>query len=179
MYVIKNILHPTDFSANSEIAYHVACALAKANGARLVVLNVVPPAIYPADVSIQVIPQPERDRAWCEELFRTQAPVPGVRIEFRSELGEPVSQINRVAREIHSDLIVMGTHGRTGLRRLVMGSVAEQVLRTAPCPVLTVRDHFPEHVPAGAAVEREPATKPVPWHAVAEPVPGIELGVGD
>jgi nucleotide-binding universal stress UspA family protein len=74
-----------------------------------------------------------------ERLRRFQLSAPEVRVESRVEEGEPATGIVSAARAMESDLIVMGTHGRTGLGRLLMGSVAENVLRTAPCPVVTVK----------------------------------------
>src|SRR5205807_909314 len=76
-------------------------------------------------------------------LGRFQPPDPGMRVEHRLEEGDAAAEIVRVAQEIHCDLIVMGTHGRTGIGRLLLGSVAEQVLRRAPCAVLTVKAPFP------------------------------------
>jgi nucleotide-binding universal stress UspA family protein len=70
--------------------------------------------------------------------------------------GEPSATIVQVARETSADLIVMGTHGRTGLARVLMGSVAEDVLRTAPCPVMTVKATVP--VPGEELVAAAPAT---------------------
>jgi nucleotide-binding universal stress UspA family protein len=78
-----------------------------------------------------------------DELNGMAVPDQQVPTERRLEEGDPVTQILRVARETNCDLIVMGTHGRTGLGRLVMGSVAEQVVRKALCPVLTVK--MPQH----------------------------------
>jgi nucleotide-binding universal stress UspA family protein len=75
-------------------------------------------------------------------------------VERRLEEGLAVTEVLRVAQEVNADLIVMGTHGRTGLARLLMGSVAEQVLRKALCPVLTVKTPFPATTsPADAALE--------------------------
>jgi nucleotide-binding universal stress UspA family protein len=82
--------------------------------------------------------------------------VPGVEAERRLEEGDPVEAILRVAEEIGADLIVMGTHGRTGLSRLFMGSVAEQVLRRAPCPVLTLKSPFAATVAAPAEAAAVP-----------------------
>src|SRR5262249_53361175 len=73
-----------------------------------------------------------------EKLYNLRTAEPGVEIEHRLEDGEPVEQIIRAAAQGQCDLIVMGTHGRTGFRRVLLGSVAEQVLRRAACPVLTV-----------------------------------------
>jgi nucleotide-binding universal stress UspA family protein len=83
-----------------------------------------------------------------EELQQFQVPDPNVPVDYRLEEGEPVSEILAVANQTSADLIVMGTHGRTGLGWLLMGSVAEQVVRQAPCPVLTVRTPFHEAAPA-------------------------------
>src|SRR5262249_7953655 len=71
--------------------------------------------------------------------------------------GDPGREILRAARETGADLIVMGTHGRTGLTRLLTGSVAEKVLRKAPCPVLTVKTAVPKKTPAPAVPVDEPA----------------------
>ena len=77
-------------------------------------------------------------------------------MDTRVHEGDPATQIVRVAQETRCDLIVLGTHGRTGLGRLLMGSVAEQVLRKAPCPVLTVKTPFPETSSAPGVPAREP-----------------------
>jgi len=139
MAPIHTILHPTDFSDQAAYALHLASALARDYVARLVVLHVVvtPPAIY----SEAVVVPPSREYLEEGKARLDQLVVPGenVRAERRLAEGDPVREILRVAGEIYADLIVMGTHGRTGLPRLLMGSVAEQVLREAPCPVLTVR----------------------------------------
>jgi nucleotide-binding universal stress UspA family protein len=84
----------------------------------------------------------------CDWLYRLQAPGSGVDIDHCLTDAEPYSEILRVAQDNSCDLIVMGTHGRTGLRRIFMGSVAEKVVRQAPCPVLTVKMPFPESVSA-------------------------------
>ena len=100
-----------------------------------------------------VPPEPETFRAEAmERLNELEAPAPGVGLERRLTEGDPVTEILRLAKESEVDLIVLGTHGRTGLGRLLMGSVAEEVVRKAPCPVLTVRMPFAEavSVPAGA-----------------------------
>jgi nucleotide-binding universal stress UspA family protein len=148
---IRTILHPTDFSERSGYAFQLACALARDYGARLIVLHVAEPPVIPYG-GVMTPPPPPRDswRALEEQLHRIQAPEPTVHVEHRLEEGGPVAEILRVARETTADLIVMGTHGRTGLGRLLMGSVAEQVVRKAPCPVLTVKTPFPEAAPPSA-----------------------------
>src|SRR5262249_46366685 len=111
---IHTILHPTDFSANSESAYHLACALARDYAARLILLHVAvrPTLVYGEEF---VPPDPEETReAWEARLHRL-VPGPDVRAEYRLEDGEPAAGILQVAQEVGVDLIVMGTHGRRGL----------------------------------------------------------------
>jgi universal stress protein A len=142
MLVIQTILFPTDFSRQAESAFDVACALAREGRARVVVLHVERPPLTTLGGTGGVPPLPseydlERAR---EHLYHIQAPEAGIAVEHRLEHGDPEAVILAVAEEIGADLIVMGTHGRTGLRRLLMGSVAEHIVRHAPCPVLTVRN---------------------------------------
>lgn len=89
-----------------------------------------------------------------EKLRRLNAGEIGVRVRHRLVEGQPVDEILRLAKETGCDLIVMGTHGRTGLGRMLMGSVAEKVVRTASCPVVTVREPSPV-AERGPAPERE------------------------
>lgn len=141
MLPIHTILFPTDFSESSTQALHVAQALARDYDARLIALHAVPlptvvysDGVIPPDLGIH-------DEAARAELDRLDLPAGS---ERRFVEGDPIDVILNTARDAHVDLIVMGTHGRTGLSRLLMGSVAEHVLRKAPCPVLTVRMPFPE-----------------------------------
>jgi nucleotide-binding universal stress UspA family protein len=150
MLPIQTILHPTDFSDRSGNAFQLACALTRDYGARLVVLHVsVPPTVVYGEGILPPDPEVLRQEA-KEQLDRLQAPQADVRAERRLEEGDPATEVLRVAQEIGANLIVMGTHGRTGLGRLLMGSVAEQVVRKATCPVLTVTTPFPG---AGASLE--------------------------
>jgi nucleotide-binding universal stress UspA family protein len=158
MLPIHTILHPTDFSPQSEHAFKLACSLARDHKARLVVLYVAPiPVVAYGEMVTVLAESSERDRGRAA-LDRVQAPE-GVVMETRLEEGEAAGEILRVVKEIAAGLIVMGTHGRTGLGRLLMGSVAEEVLRRAPCPVLTVKAPFPaeSEVPFAEEVE-EPAS---------------------
>jgi nucleotide-binding universal stress UspA family protein len=99
------------------------------------------------------VPLAEEKRGYQEEmeevLHRMAVPELTIRVERRLEEGDPATQIVRVAQETGCDLIVLGTHGRTGLDRLLMGGVAEQVVRLASCPVLTLKAPFPN---AGSSV---------------------------
>jgi nucleotide-binding universal stress UspA family protein len=140
---IRTVVHPTDFSGPCAEAFRVACELAGDQSARLTVIHVVvPPPMSPINQPMPP-PLPEDPRGKLEELLRlAQASAPGLQADYRVERGEKADAAPRIvgaAQETRCDLIVMGTHGRTGLGRALMGSVAEQVLRTAPCPVVTVK----------------------------------------
>jgi nucleotide-binding universal stress UspA family protein len=150
---IQTILHPTDFSDRSENAFQLACALTRDYGARLVVVHVLITPTIARGVGV-IPPDPAfLHQEALEQLNRLQPPHNLVRAERRLEEGDPATQILRVAREIGANLIVMGTHGRAGVRRLLMGSVAEQVVRKAPCAVLTVTAPFPGATPSGVSLE--------------------------
>ncbi len=183
MYCIATILHPTDFSARADIAFHLACSLARDHHARLIVLHVKPPLVHAEHVE-RAPEGDERERRWHERLRELQVSGPRLALEYRETEGPPDGEIVRFAREQGCDLIVMGTHGRGGLVRLLLGSVADKVLRTAPCPVMTVRAPLPEYKPAatsaGAADEPLPALGPLPARDenLAE-LADAELGVGD
>jgi nucleotide-binding universal stress UspA family protein len=145
MLKIRTILHATDFSEPSQNAFHLACSLARDHGASLVVLHVAPAPIFAYGGVMTAPPPPEPDRTeLLAQLRQLRAPDPKVPVEHVLAEGDADAEILRVARETHSDLIVLGTHGRTGLGRLLMGSVAEKVVRKAPCPVLTVKTPLPE-----------------------------------
>jgi nucleotide-binding universal stress UspA family protein len=157
MSKIETILHPTDFSANSDCAFRLAGSLARDLGARLILLHVQPAAFSVAEqgVPVPVAPIGDRDALWSK-LKAQRAKDPAVTVEYQLRLGDVAEEIVRFAEDPGCNLIVIGTHGRTGLGRLLMGSVAEQVLRRAPCPVLTVKHASPEVKPPPRA--REPVT---------------------
>jgi nucleotide-binding universal stress UspA family protein len=163
MLSVHTILHPTDFSEQSRYAFGLACALARDYGARLIVMHVVPAGttqlLALSEMGTQARTGSIKDGFWSD--LREMRPTdPAVRIEHRLEDGEPAVEILRVAKEIQPDLIVMGTHGRTGLGRLLMGSVAEQVVRRAPCPVLTIKTPLREASRAPQAIEPTAALSP-------------------
>lgn len=141
MFPIHTILHPTDFSEYSAGAFQVAHALARDYQAKLIVLHVsLPPVLVYAE-SIPINPPTEMLYDSLREKLRTMIPENAtVPTETCLKEGDPATEILGVAKEKHCDLIVMGTHGRTGLTRLLMGSVTEDVLRKASCPVLTVKN---------------------------------------
>ena len=143
MLPVATILHPTDFSECSELAFRLACALARDYKARLVLLHVLPPPIIiygGGAVPPDPWPTIEEAKARLREL---EGHAHHMRVESQVMEGDPVDMILRGAEEMHSDVIIMGTHGRTALTRLLLGSVAESVIRKAPCPVLTAK-HVPE-----------------------------------
>ncbi|HLY37386.1 MAG TPA: universal stress protein [Candidatus Binatia bacterium] len=153
MQLFRRILVPHDFSAHATRALGVAADLARLHRGRLIVLHVVTPfhpvTGFPEDGTV-VVPEldvltGERDR--LEALVRRTLGRVKVPVECRVTIGDPFHRIVDAAR--HADAIVMATAGRTGLSRLVIGSVAEKVVRHARVPVLTVRP-----APARAASRR-------------------------
>jgi universal stress protein A len=142
---IRQILAPTDFSEYSKQAVAYAYELAQTFGAKLLLLHVVELPVYPVEVFLpstegttlfdDLERQAQLDLA--QLLPKTQDGTGEVRCQAAA--GTPYYKIIEVAGAEKVDLIVMATHGRTGLCHLVMGSVAERVVRTAPCPVLTIR----------------------------------------
>jgi len=138
MFNVKTIIHPTDFSSHARPAFDLACGLAKQNNARLLLLHVM----VPASAFGATIPNPSVPAEQQKDLgkFPWPSPTPpSLRVEHRVAEGDVPAEILRLARKEKCDLIVIGTHGRQGLNRLLMGSVAEEVLREATCPVLALR----------------------------------------
>lgn len=130
MVHIKKILYPTDFSSYSNQAYFHALALAETHGASLTIAHVYAPKTLPGERSF-----------WRSQLEQIHPQNRKIQVHHAFLEGDAADQIVRYAAEIGMDLIVMGTHGRTGTDRLLMGSVAEQVLRDAPCSVMVVKLH--------------------------------------
>jgi nucleotide-binding universal stress UspA family protein len=151
MHGIRMILHPTDFSESARYAFELACMLARAPGARVIALHVAVPPVVMYDESGERLPVVEDYRqAAREELSQLQASDPRVRIERRLDEGEVAAAILRAVEEVRPDLVVMGTHGRTGLDRLVIGSVAADVMRKSPCAVAAVQVPNPKPATVGA-----------------------------
>jgi nucleotide-binding universal stress UspA family protein len=138
MFPIRKILHPTDFSELSRAAFELACSLARDHSAELFICHVAPPPIVAAGEVVLEFPASATEQL-AAELDQVNPTEPGVRVTHRLLQGDPATEIVRLAAEAKADLIVMGTHGRGGLGRLLMGSVAEQVMRKAPCPVVTAK----------------------------------------
>lgn len=141
----KRILCPLDFSENSQAALGYASTLAKESNAKLYLVHVDDSQVpYDAGFAAYVA-RPGDTEALLEQLRAIRPTNEGVEYEHQLLVGHPADAIVDFAKEHDIDLIVMGTHGRTGLARLVMGSIAEAVVRRAECPVLTVKQ------PQGAA----------------------------
>jgi nucleotide-binding universal stress UspA family protein len=129
MTPIRTILYPTDFSTYSNQAYFHAVCLAEAHGASLTFLYVIPPS--PADADDR--------RHWKEQLEQMRPGNQRIAVNHVLLEGDPATEISRYAADARIDLIVIGTHGRTGEERLRMGSVAEKVVRESPCSVMVVK----------------------------------------
>ena len=159
---IRNILVPTDFSTASQEAVRYAYDLAVRIGATLHVVHVLENPFAPGAFMEMYTPPPaeyftDLERQ-AEEKLRgclTEAQRAACQVVLTTRLGLPSSEIlDRLEEEPKIDLVVMATHGRGGVARLVMGSVADKIIRAAPCPVLTLREH-PQ--PAGTRIETEAA----------------------
>jgi nucleotide-binding universal stress UspA family protein len=150
MIDLRRILVPTDFSKHSENALAYAAAFAEKFDAELYLLHVVqdlalfvPEAVAVAPPAVPAVEQ--LTAAVREALDRTIDSHQLRRFTVHAEVreGSPFYEVVRFAKEQEIDLVIMGTHGRTGLIHVLLGSVAEKVVRKSPCPVLTVR--HPEH----------------------------------
>jgi len=148
---LKKIMCPVDFSENSSHALKYALTLAELGEAELLLIHVVEPLSYPqsatlfepliGEVDLTMKLQSAFEEQLQERVTKLQAEYANVR--GKTVTGNTFVQIIQAAREENVDMIVMGTHGRTGLSHVLIGSVAEKVVRGAPCPVLTVK--HPEH----------------------------------
>ncbi|MGB9382836.1 universal stress protein [Candidatus Binatus sp.] len=138
--LFRKILCPIDFSEHSLAALEVALKVVQQNDAKLYLLNVAPTLAGSAGLQpVPMDPYPQLEKDGQQQLARVgREKIPAaVRYETLVLSGDPAEQVLDTARNIGADLIVMGTHGRTGLVHLVLGSVAERVVREAPIPVLT------------------------------------------
>ena len=150
----KSILVPTDLSPGAEEALDYACELATKLGAKIHLLNVIGiPALGVPELGVavtaSVIDSLIQDNQNALDRLKESKKCSAEFGEVLLRTGDARDVINQTAKELGVDLIVMGTHGRPGLAHFLMGSVAERVVRTAPCPVLTLRHS--ERVVAGGA----------------------------
>jgi universal stress protein A len=135
----KLILFPTDFSHTGDAALDFATSLARDTGAKLLIVHVEePPLAYGGGEMYYGIPEPNTD-ALLKMLHAVKPTDPSVPFEHRLLAGDPAGAIVDLASQENADMIVLGTHGRTGLSRLLMGSVAEAIVRRAECPVVTYK----------------------------------------
>jgi nucleotide-binding universal stress UspA family protein len=143
---IRRILCPVDFSPGSDHALEYAIALARVLNAEVLLLHVVHPLMFgigadgvAVDIGVRLLQ--EMEQSCADHLGRIAATVRsrGVQVTERIVTGTPFFEIIQTARAEGADLIVMGTHGRSGIVHALIGSVAERVVRKAPCPVLTVK----------------------------------------
>ena len=155
MTTIHRILYATDLSSTSEPAWNEARRLGRLFNAEILLLHVVAPPVvlpiegyFPADLYEEVLRNTRRDAE--KELDRLLGSVvgSGLKVRLRLEAGPVATRILEVASQEATDLLVLGTHSRTGLQRAMLGSIADRMVRQATCPVLTVRPR-PEAAPRG------------------------------
>jgi universal stress protein A len=133
------IIFPTDFSTASDIALPYATDMAKARGATLMIVHVEePPFAYCGGELYYGVPGPDENML-AAMLAQLRPSDPAVPFERRMLVGEPAHAIIKLARDENADLIVMGSHGRAGFGRVLLGSIAELIVRRATCPVLVVK----------------------------------------
>jgi nucleotide-binding universal stress UspA family protein len=146
----KNILVPTDLSPRAEEAFDYACELAEKLDATVHLVNVIGiPSLGVPELGVAVTSTlidsliADNQKALDALVARRRV---GVRIgQILMKTGDARDMIDQAAKELGADLIIMGTHGRRGFTRALLGSVAETVVRTAPCPVLTIRSRDQKH----------------------------------
>ncbi len=139
---ISEILVPVDFSEHSRAALNYALEFAAKFKAKLALVHIVEQVVYPGDWVFAPVPGPavvgESTEDFVERLREFAGPA-GKKIIPIVRLGRPWQQVVEVAKQRGSDLIISATHGHTGLQHVLLGSVAEKIVRHAHCPVLTVR----------------------------------------
>jgi nucleotide-binding universal stress UspA family protein len=146
MKTIQTILHPTDHSDSAAPAFELAVRMARQHQARLIVLHVTAPPVRFGELGMAIL-VPEMQKEILEaDRIKLERLAAGSGAECRVVEGEVAAEIRRMAQDEPCDLIVMGTHGRGGFARLLLGSVASSVLRQADCPVLAIKPK-----PAGAS----------------------------
>lgn len=150
MITLRKILYPTDFSESSLAALKYALGLARDYKAKLVLMHVVNEKIFSEGLNLPRLSAPEalgqELAAEAERQMKVLIPAEqrkGLDWEMTITSGMPFLEIIRYARENDIDLIVIGTHGRSGVEHIIFGSTAEKVVRKAPCPVLSVRPSTP------------------------------------
>jgi len=143
---IKKILVPIDFSDYSKGALRYAANFAKMFNAEMILVYVVEPVIYPPDFSMGQIAIPSVNAEWdvkakeeLDKLAKTEIP-DEIKVTSIIKTGKPFLEIIDTAAEQKIDIIIIATHGHSGVEHILFGSTAEKVVRKAPCPVLTLRE---------------------------------------
>ena len=160
MLPARRIVCPTDFSEGASEALENAASIALNNGAELYLVHVIPVMLAETEPTLLVqIQDYERLLQPEKRLQELAAPLlaKGLTVHTAVGHGDAASEIVRIAQEVKADVIVIGTHGNTGWRRLAFGSVAEKVVRLATCPVLTIRyckPHSPSRPVSAAETSR-------------------------
>ncbi len=143
---IKKVLVPIDFSDYSKSALKYAVNFAKSFNADIILVYVVEPVIYPPDFSMGQIAMPSINSEWddrakdeLQKLAKNEiTDIKNTKTIIKT--GKPFVEIVETAKEENVDLIIIATHGRSGVEHILFGSTAEKVVRKAPCPVLTLRE---------------------------------------
>ncbi len=151
--MLKNIAVALDGSACAQGAFDVALGLAKSESAALSICSIVDPIVIvgttpPSPATDLLLIDREAESRRLVEAAVERARKAGIDARGETHLGVPFDEILRFAKRQKADAIVMGTHGRSGVKRLFLGSVAESVLREAECPVIVVRERAAAGVPA-------------------------------
>lgn len=144
--IIKKVLVPIDFSDYSKSALKYAVNFVKTFNAEIILVYVVEPVIYPPDFSMGQIAMPSINTEWddrakdeLQKLAKSEiAEIAAVKTIIKT--GKPFVEIIETAKEENVDLIIIATHGHSGVEHILFGSTAEKVVRKAPCPVLTLRE---------------------------------------
>jgi universal stress protein A len=139
----KKILLPVDFSTAGQAALNMATMLARDTKATLIILHVEePPMAYGGGELYYGLVEPDRTEL-SRMLHEIKPSDPSIPVIYRLVTGDPATSVCQAAEEEGADFIVVGSHGRTGIGRLLMGSVAEAIVRHAKCPVVTVKAPAP------------------------------------
>lgn len=143
---IKKVLVPIDFSDYSKSALRYAVSFARSFNAEIILIYVVEPIIYPPDFSMGQIAMPTINTDWdtrakeeLDKLAKNEITSNG-KVKTIIKTGKPFAEIIETAKEEDIDLIIIATHGHSGVEYILFGSTAEKVVRKAPCPVLTLRE---------------------------------------
>ena len=141
-FQIRRILVPVDFSEHSQKALRYALAFAAQFGAEVALVHIVEQMVYPGDwmyppLAVTDFASEKREQVLAK--LRALDEGSGVKTQHIVRLGRAWQEVVEIAREMKSDMIILATHGYTGLKHALLGSVAEKIVRHAPCPVLSVR----------------------------------------